>query len=398
MTASSRPLTPSPRLAITRIVLAQLFGTSLWFSANSAADDLIRVWGLTPADLGSLTNAVQAGFIVGTLGFGLTGLADRFPASRIFALCALLGAAFNAAFALLASGLDSALALRFCVGLSLAGIYPLGMKMVVSWAPEKASSTLAWLVGMLTLGTALPHGVRLAGAHWPWQEVILVSSALALLAGLMIFFLGDGPHFRRRTDAPRLKLGQVFLAFTHRDFRASALGYFGHCWELYAFWTLTPLLIVQTGLHQALATSVAGLAFAVIGIGALGCVLAGQLSRRLPGGQVAALALAISGLCCLLYPWVAGAPALLLLAFLLLWGFSVIADSAQFSALSARACPPELVGSALAFQNSIGFALTMVSIQLATGHLETWGSHIAWLLLPGPVLGLIGLYPLWKVR
>ena len=138
MLPSSRPL--SPRLAITLIVLAQLFGTSLWFSANSAADDLIRVWSLAPADLGSLTNAVQAGFIAGTLVFAITGLADRFPASRIFALCALLGATFNAAFALLASGLDSALALRFCVGLSLAGIYPLGMKMVVSWAPEKASS------------------------------------------------------------------------------------------------------------------------------------------------------------------------------------------------------------------------------------------------------------------
>ena len=396
MPPSSRPL--SPRIAITLIVLAQLVGTSLWFSANSAADDLIRAWGLAPADLGSLTNAVQAGFITGTLGFAITGLADRFPASRIFALAALLGAACNGAFALLASGLDSALILRFCVGLCLAGIYPLGMKMVVSWAPEKASSTLAWLVGMLTLGTALPHGVRLAGAHWPWQEVILVSSALALLAGLMIFWLGDGPHFRRRPDAPRLKLGQVFLAFTHRDFRASALGYFGHCWELYAFWTLTPLLIVQTGLHLALDQGVAGLSFAIIGIGALGCVLAGQLSRRLPGGQVAALALATSGICCLLYPWVAQAPAPWLLAFLLLWGFAVIADSAQFSALSARACPPELVGSALAIQNAIGFALTMVSIQLATGLVEDWGSHIAWLLLPGPVLGLIGLHPLWKRR
>lgn len=387
---------PSPRLAIPLIVLAQLFGTSLWFSANSAAADLIRVWQLAPADLGSLTNAVQAGFIAGTLGFALTGLADRFPASRIFALCALLGAAGNAAFALLATGLESALALRFCVGLSLAGIYPLGMKMVVSWAPEKASSTLAWLVGMLTLGTALPHGIRLAGARWPWQEVILTSSALALLAGLMIFCLGDGPHFRRRLDAPRLKLGQVLLAFTQREFRASALGYFGHCWELYAFWTLVPLLIVQTHLDLALGQSVAGLSFAIIGIGALGCVVAGQLSRRLPGAKVAALALAVSGGCCLLYPWATDAPAPWLLAFLLLWGFAVIADSAQFSALSARACPADLVGSALALQNAIGFALTMVSIQLATRQLEAWGSHTAWLLLPGPVLGLIGLHPLWK--
>ena len=151
------------------IVVAQLFGTSLWFSANSAADDLIRTWGIAPADIGTLTNAVQLGFILGTLTFAISGLADRYPASRIYA-----------AFALFATGMAAGIPLRFAVGFCLAGVYPLGMKLVVSWVPERAGAALAQLVGMLTLGTALPHGIRLAGAGWSWQATILVSSALAL--------------------------------------------------------------------------------------------------------------------------------------------------------------------------------------------------------------------------
>ena len=183
------------------IVIAQLFGTSLWFSANAAGGDLMAAWGLQPADLGRLTNAVQLGFILGTLGFSLTGLADRFAASRIFAVCAVLGAAANAAFALLAGGMDSALPLRFMVGLALAGVYPLGMKLVVSWVPEQAGAALAWLVGMLTLGTALPHGVRYLDTGWGWQATVLVSSGLALLAaGTWASFLGDTG--RRAVAAP----------------------------------------------------------------------------------------------------------------------------------------------------------------------------------------------------
>ena len=173
------------------IVLAQLFGTSLWFSANSAADDLIRSWSISPAEIGTLTNAVQLGFIIGTLTFALTGLADRFAASRIFTICALLGALCNAAFALFAEGMSSGMTLRFMVGLWLAGVYPLGMKLIVSWVPERAGAALAWLVGMLTLGTALPHGIRLAGGGASWQTSILVSSGLALLAAVLIFRLGD---------------------------------------------------------------------------------------------------------------------------------------------------------------------------------------------------------------
>lgn len=378
------------------IVVAQLFGTSLWFSANSAADDLLRQWQLPPAEIGTLTNAVQLGFICGTLLLALSGLADRYAASRIFAVSAVGGALANGAFALFADGLASGVPLRFLVGLSLAGIYPLGMKLVVSWEPQRAGAALAWLVGMLTLGSALPHGIRWLGTGAAWQAAILVSSGLALLAAAMIHRLGDGPHLQRRNNVPPLQLGRVLHCFTRPAFRASALAYFGHQWELYAFWTLVPALLLQAGLAAPGSSHGAGAAFAVVGIGALGCIAGGRLSRTASSARVAALALALSAACCLLFPFTVDAPNWAKWLLLLLWGASVVADSPHFSALSARACPPEMVGSALALQNALGFAITMGSIQLGTRLVGDWGTHIAWLLLPGPLLGLLALRPLWR--
>jgi MFS family permease len=378
------------------IAIAQLFGTSLWFSANSAAPDLMRAWGIGVSGIGLLTNAVQLGFILGTMTIALSGLADRFPASKIFVVSACCGAIFNACFACFSSGLVSAAVFRFLVGLSLAGIYPIGMKLVVGWAPQGVGAALAYLVGMLTLGTALPQGVRFIGARWNWQAVILTSSGLAVASGLLILLLGNGPHLALRSHLHDTRMRGVLGAFRSEPLLAAALGYFGHMWELYAFWTLVPLMISKAVSVKLQELSVPGLAFVVVAIGSVSCIVGGRLSRTVGSARVAALALGTSGLCCFIVAVVGTRfSARAFMAILLVWGAAVVADSPQFSALSAEAAPSNLIGGVLAIQNSVGFSITIVSIALATSLFNHLGLSVAWVLLPGPLLGLIGFYPAW---
>ncbi|MGX4726975.1 MFS transporter [Pseudomonas corrugata] len=380
---------------VATIAVAQLFGTSLWFSANSTAEELMHAWNATSTDIGWLTNAVQLGFILGTLSLSLSGAADRFRASTLFVCSAIVGALFNLGFAWLAEGLLSGAMLRFGVGITLAGIYPMGMKLIVGWAPQRTGLALAQLVSMLTLGTALPHALRMVGADWPWQAIITASSVLALAGAVLIGVLGEGPHARIGTAPEPGKTprpGAILGAFRIGRFRAATLGYFGHMWELYAFWTLVPLIVSRTGLSSSFpALGVAGLSFCIMALGAVGTILGGLLSQRTGSAKVALGALSLSGACGLLFVlWAEHFPAWALLALLGVWGASVVADSPQFSALAAQACPREAVGSALAIQNSIGFAITVVSIAVTSWLFERIGIDALWLLIPGPVLGVTG--------
>lgn len=379
------------------IVVAELFGASLWFSVNGVADALLAEWGLGLADLGYLTGAVQLGFISGTLLIAVTGWADRWSASRIFAVSAWAGALSNAAL-LLVDGLGPALLLRFATGLTLAGVYPLGMKLVVSWTPERAGYALGWLVGMLTLGTALPHGVRGLGAHWPWQWVLLSSSLLAVCAGGMLWRLGDGPHLPPG-GSTRLSFGAVWRAYRVPGFRAAGLGYFGHMWELYAWWAFVPLWLTAYSTRHGLELNWSLWAFLIIAIGFFGCAGGGIAALRLGSGRVAVAMLSVSGSLCAISPWLFDAAWPLTAAALLIWGIAVIGDSAQFSALNAANAPRQYVGSALTLVNSIGFGITVLSIEwlnwvAAVSEPRYW---FLW-LLPGPVVGLFAMSRRGRVR
>ena len=386
-------------VAILAIVVAQWFGTSLWFSPSGAVDGLSAWLGSTPAQFGWLIAATQIGFIVGTLLSAATGIADRFPPERIFILSSLFGAVLNFVWTLGPSDLVLVWISRFAVGVSLAGIYPMGMKMIVKRAQAKSAQALAWLVAMLTLGTAMPQFLSAVGAALPWESIMWGSSALAVLGAVLVATI-SGPraarsHASDATSGPSKSVGGPALRRLFRDrmFRAAVFGYVGHMWELYAFWAVVPTLVIAALADADGPTGFATTSFLVIAAGVLGCVLGGIISRRTGSAAVAATALAGSGLMCLIYPLLPDIGPLLFAA-LMLWGLLVIADSPQFSDLAARYAPAELTGTGLTVMNSLGFAVSVISIVILQSLIAVIGVAAVWLLLPGPILGLIAMRPL----
>ena len=385
---------PRPRRILPVIVLALFAGAALWFGGNAVIDDLRRELGLPEGALGYVTSAVQLGFIVGTLVFAFFAVADLYSPRIVYFACSLAGAAANAAACMLAADLASLLAWRFATGFFLAGIYPVGMKIASGWYQRDLGNALGWLVGALVLGTAFPHLLKASGQALPWEAVLLGASALAAAGGLaMLVLVPDGPHLARGGKFDPRALASIFRA---PRFRASAFGYFGHMWELYAFWAFLPVVLAARAaapLNEPLWT------FQVIAAGTLGCVAGGLVSVRTGSAPVAFAQLLASGACCALSPLLFYAPTSAYLAFVLFWGVAVAGDSPQFSALNAANAPPGLVGSALTIVNCIGFSLTIPSIELLNWAAPRMGAQWPFLLLvPGPVLGLAALRPLLRGR
>lgn len=362
------------------LVAAQFGGTAPWFAGNAVTDAM-----QLGAHTASLTSMVQAGFIGGTALFALASVADRFPATRVFFICSVLAAVCNGAMCFFPGHFEAVALLRFGTGVFLAGIYPVGMKIASELFPKGLGRAMGYLVGALVLGTALPHWLRAQVGKELWREVLLLTSMLAITGGAAVWWLLP---LKQHHHVQRLEWKAAFRPFALPAFRSAALGYFGHMWELYAFWTFVPALILQNTANDSL---VAGWSFAVIGAGALGCIMGGRLSKQKGSFSVAFASLLLSGICCLLAPFVLELPFPLFIIFLISWGFFVVADSPQFSTLVAQAAPPALKGTALTVVTSIGFAITIASIQLLQFLFDRY-SLATWILAIGPLLGL------WAMR
>jgi len=374
------------------IALAEFLGMTLWFSATAVTPALARELQLTATEATWLTMAVQGGFVAGTLVAALVNIADLVSARKLVCAGALLGAAANAAV-LLSPGPWTLIALRCATGVALAAVYPPAMKMAASWFRAQRGLALGLLIGALTLGKAVPYLITTVFGD-AWRLPMALASGLAVLGGVLVLaFAADGPYL---APATRFDPHAIRRILSIRGARLAIAGYLGHMWELYAMWTWVGVYATASftaaGLGPASSKAGSLAAFLAIGSGAAGCGLAGYYSDRLGKARVAGWSLAVSALCCVMTLAAFGRPPFWTFALVMVWGFAVVADSAQFSALVSEYAPADQVGTALTFQTSIGFLLTMVTIDVLPRLAAAVGwQYAALLLVPGPIAGALAM-------